>query len=110
MMGSWDWGFAVFGMVIAALIVGAVVLVAIVVLSVLVAIHFPRLHLGRPRNPCEWNCYDVREILTAKDGATSESTGRGRLVQQLDVRWWVGFSSRNRAKWFFGLLRTEPRA
>jgi hypothetical protein len=88
--------FAIFGMVMAGCMVLAAAGWALLVAGVLVATRVPRLHFGRPKNPVEWRCYSSSEIVAA---------GRGRLIQQLELQSWLAISSRNTARWTFGLMR-----
>jgi len=69
----------------------------------------PILHVGRPRNPCEWRAYDSRLIITAKDGKSliPVADRKLRVIQHLRLRWWFGISSPKRPAWFLGLMRWE---
>lgn len=84
------------------IILGAVGLVSITV--VMVAIKFtPRLHIGKPQNNGELCFYDSRPICMGKDGE------RRMINAPLGIKWWFGASYRNSPKWFFGLIRWEPK-
>lgn len=96
-------------MAVVDLIVVGILLVVGFVLAVIAISCWPRLHVGKPRAIMEWMAYSTAEIVTTKGGGTKEPAGRGRLIQQLEIKWWLGFSSRSRASWFFGFVRTMPR-
>lgn len=66
---------------------------------VMVVIKFtPRLHIGKPKNKGELCFYDDR-------------SGERRLINApLSIKWWYGASYRNSSKWFFGLIRWEPKS
>lgn len=99
--------FAIFGMVVAGALVIAIVVLGGLILSIKLIVHFPRVHVGAPQNPMETITYDAREILTTKPGEHKAPTGRGDIIQQLALRWWLGISSRNSARWFFGVIRWD---
>lgn len=96
-------GFAIFGMVVAAALLAAVAFVVLFVIVMLAVIHFPRFHVGHPKNIVTLETRSWEQITTAKNGERQEPT-EPRLVQKLGVKWWAGISSRNKASWFFGLL------
>jgi beta-lactamase class D len=106
-MDNWWDVFTWFGIGIAALLAFAALAAVVFILVMLCIMHFPKAHLGRPKNQMTWQTHDGREIVTTKDGWARELSGKGQLIQHLRIKWWVGFSSRGSAKWFFGLLRTE---
>jgi hypothetical protein len=101
-MESW---FAIFGMVVVGTAVVAAACFAALVVCVYVASHFPRFHVGRPHSKGELKFFDYREISTRKNGEVLSAPGTGRLIQQLGLTWWIGMSSRDDARWFFGLMR-----
>lgn len=105
-MTTWD-AFAWFRIGITVLLAVVTIGFPAFVFMVLLFTHFPRLHFGKPKNPMRWQTHDAREILSQKDGTNREPVGRGHLLQDLSIRWWLGISSRNRAKWFLGLIRCD---
>lgn len=98
----WAIGVTVAGLTALAVIGGSVFALALLMSCV------PRLHYGAPKNPCEWRCYDRRQVVTTKSGGVGPPPPESRrIVQQFDLRWWIGISSQRRPTWFFGILRWE---
>lgn len=96
-----------FGLAVASLMAGAVVVVMLAGALYLLCRYWPRMHVGKTKNPCEFRCYDAREILTSTNGNGLAPSGRGRLLHNLELAWWFGLSSRDGARWFFGLMRWQ---
>ncbi|NEV75535.1 hypothetical protein DYI24_00370 [Rhodopseudomonas sp. BR0C11] len=68
----------------------------------------PRWHVGVPHNDGELCFYDRSRIISGKGGVRIE--GDRRMVNApLRIKWWFGCSYRHSPKWFFGLIRWEPR-
>ncbi|MGX1353381.1 hypothetical protein AB7M49_007002 [Bradyrhizobium elkanii] len=58
----------------------------------------PRLHIGRPKYSGELSFYERR------------ADGSFRTINApLGIRWWLGLSKRNSARWFIGVIRWEPK-
>jgi hypothetical protein len=71
--------------------------------------HFPRFHLGAPKNRGELSFFSLQQIITKKDGSPVENP-EPLVVQQHRLAWWSGMSSRSKARWWFGLMIfEEPR-
>lgn len=102
--------FALFGVIVAGFLALAVVGFGCLTVAVKLILHWPNFHWGAPRNPVDWLCYDRREILTTKGGARKEPTGRGDLIQEMNLRWWLGITGRSGARWFFGLQRWDNKS
>lgn len=87
--------FALIGMAVFWSLTALIIAFVASVIATAIIIHFPRLHVGAPKSPCEWRAYSDAE------------TGAGRVVQRLRLRWWIGISSRSSANWFIGVMRWE---
>lgn len=103
-LAIWYAGVAVLSVALLALIAGTILCIAVVV------IHFtPRLHIGRPQNDGELCFYDPRVITTGKGDKRIEGERRP-IAAPLRIKWWVGLSRRNSAKWFVGFIRWDPQS
>jgi len=77
---------------------------------------FPKLHWGRPKFEMQLRTYDPRMIMITKQDwlglkypniTPTPTISKKTLVQNLTIKKWYGFSSKNKVTWYFGLLRCE---
>lgn len=92
------------GMGTVFLIAFALVVAVFVFALWLAAAYWPRLHVGSPRNPLHWICYESSTVATAKGGGELRNS-KPQMLHDYDVRWWVGLSCRHKPRWWFGFLK-----
>lgn len=97
---------------IALLTVIVLAAVGLVLLTVVVAAIklTPRLHFGAPKSIMEMQSFSTSQITTTKHGVTKPLNPTPSPFQKLELKWWVGLSSRNSAKWFFGIMRWQNKS
>ncbi len=67
---------------------------------------FPKLHWGRPKFEMQLRTYDTK-IITMTKIFTPTVVSKKPLIQNLTIKKWYGFSSKNKVTWYFGLLCCE---
>jgi hypothetical protein len=95
--------FAILGFAVSGILATLVTCVIMFVVVVLAIRYTPRLHWGVPKASIELRSFSRATVVTGKDRKPLPPGGEWREFQRLAVARWYGLSSRNSARWFFGL-------